>query len=198
MGEMYNWTNDLPEGNRVLFEEALKKVNPTNILEIGTFAGTSLIEMLRLYPNAKGTAIDMWTNYDEDNISTLKYIQENNIEKIFDSNVITAGMINRITKIKGDSKKILCNLLSEKKQYDFIYVDGSHKCLDCFADMVLSWELLVSGGILAVDDVLYNYHKVEQGQLLEYPLMAKKHFMEVYKGQYRVISDSYRLFIQKL
>jgi tetratricopeptide (TPR) repeat protein/cephalosporin hydroxylase len=198
MGEMYNWTNDLPRGNRILFEEALAKVNPTNILEIGTFAGTSLIEMLRLYPNAKGTAIDMWTNYDEDNISILKYIQENNIENIFDSNVISARMVDRITKIKGDSKNVLCRLLSEKKQYDFIYVDGSHKCLDCFADMVLSWELLVSGGILAVDDVLYNYHKVEQGQLLEYPLMAKKHFMEVYKGQYRVISDSYRLFIQKL
>jgi predicted O-methyltransferase YrrM len=107
-------------------------------------------------------------------------------------------MSDRIVGIKGDSVDKLCELIEAGKQFDFIYVDGSHKCLDCYTDMVLAWQLLEKGGVLAVDDVLYNYDKVNNGDLLGYPLKAKEHFMEKYKGQYEVISDTYRLFIKKL
>lgn len=198
-GEMYNWVNDLPLGhnNRKLFEQALEKVNPKRILEIGTFAGTSLIEMLKLYPEAKGTAIDTWKNYDEDGIEILKNMEENEVEKLFYENMRIANMTNRVTGMKGDSVDKLCELIEAGQQFDFIYVDGSHKCLDCYGDMILAWQLLRKGGVLAVDDVTYNFEKVLNGDLLGYPLMAKKHFMEKYAGQYTIISDSYRLFISK-
>jgi len=198
--EMFNWVNDLPSGqnHRKSFEDALAKVNPKRILEIGTFAGTSLIEMLKLYPDAKGVAIDTWKNYDEDGIEILMNMEENRIEKIFYENVRVAGMANRITAMKGDSVDKLCELIEAGQQFDFIYVDGSHKCLDCYGDMILAWQLLRTGGVLAVDDVTYNFDKVEKGDVLEYPLKAKEHFMKKYMTEYIVISDSYRLFIQKL
>jgi predicted O-methyltransferase YrrM len=200
IAEMYNWVNDLPvnENHRQKFEEALKIANPKRILEIGTYAGTSLIAMLKLYPEAKGVAIDNWRNYDEDGIKLLKNIEENELEKIFYENVRMASMTNRIKGIKGDSVDKLCELIEAGQQFDFIYVDGSHKCLDCYGDMILAWQLLRRGGVLAVDDVMYNFNKVEKGFLLDYPLKAKEHFMKKYIGQYSVISDSYRLFIQKL
>ena len=44
--------------HRKLFEEALEIANPKRILEIGTFAGTSLIEMLKLYPDAKWDTLE--------------------------------------------------------------------------------------------------------------------------------------------
>jgi len=198
-GNMYNWTHDLPlnEGSRKLFEDALKIVNPKRILEIGTYAGTSLIEMLKLYPEAKGVAIDSWLNYDEDNIEILNSIEENDIENIFNENIKNAELSNRVISMKGDSVNKLCELIEAGHQFDFIYVDGSHKCLNYYTDMVIAWQLLCKGGILAVDDILYNYNKVQNGNLLGYPLMAKKHFMDKYAGQYTVISDSYRLFISK-
>lgn len=198
--EMYNWTHDLPSGagHKERFLEALKRANPKRILEIGTFAGTSLIEMLRLYPDAKGVAIDSWKNYNEDNLSIMINIEQNNVEKIFYENVIKAGMSERVTALKGDSIERIASLLRTGEKFDFIYVDGSHKCLDCYADMVMAWSLLRKGGVLAVDDVLYHYVRVLNGQLLDYPLKAKEHFMEKFAGQYEVISDSYRLFIVKL
>ena len=107
-------------------------------------------------------------------------------------------MTNRITGMKGDSVDRLCELIEAGQQFDFIYVDGSHKCLDCYGDMILGWQLLRPGGVLAVDDVKYNFDKVEKGDLLGYPLKAKEHFMKKYMTEYIVISDSYRLFIQKL
>jgi predicted O-methyltransferase YrrM/tetratricopeptide (TPR) repeat protein len=200
VAEMYNWTHDLPrEGNhKQLFLEALSVANPKKILEVGTYAGTSLIEMLRLYPEATAVAIDTWKNYDEDDIKILKYMEENKIENIFHKNIKNVGMTNRVTALKGDSSLKLCELLSKGEKFDFIYVDGSHKCLDCYADMVLAWQLLRVGGVLAVDDVLYNVDKVQKGDLLGYPIMAKLHFMEKYAGEYKVISDSYRLFVMKI
>jgi predicted O-methyltransferase YrrM len=197
---MKNWSHDLPVGgqNKEKFLRALSIVNPKHILEIGTFTGISLIEMLKLYPEAKGTAIDKWDNYNEDNLSLFNSIKEKNIENIFYNNIKNAGLTERVTGIKGDSVDKLCELIEAGKQFDFIYVDGSHKCLDCYTDMVLAWQLLRVGGILAVDDILYKINKVLGGDLLGYPLKAKEHFMEKYKGQYEVISDSYRLFIKKL
>lgn len=198
---MLNWTHDLPNNNnsRVKFVEALAKANPKNILEIGTYTGTSLIEMLKLYPEATGIAIDSWKNYEEAGDCTiLNIIEENNIEKTFYENAIKAGVSNRVTALKGDSVVCMTRLIRKGKLFDFIYVDGSHKCLDCYADMVMAWNLLRKGGVLAVDDVLYWYDKVLNGEVLEYPLMAKIHFMKRFEGQYSVISDSYRLFIIKL
>jgi predicted O-methyltransferase YrrM/glycosyltransferase involved in cell wall biosynthesis len=199
-GKMFNWVNDVPinNNNRKSFEEALAIVNPKRILEIGTFAGTSIIEMLKLYPEAKGFAIDTWKNYDEDGIEILKNMEQNQIEKLFYENIKIANMSDRIKGIKGDSVDKLCELIEAGQQFDFIYVDGSHKCLDCYTDMILGWQLLRKGGILAVDDILYNINKVQQGDLLGYPFMAKKHFMEKYAGHYKIISDAARLFIQKI
>lgn len=154
--------------------------------------------MLRLYPNAYGTAIDTWKNYNENDIEIIKYIEENNIERVFYENIKKANMSDRIIVFKGDSVNILIKLVEAKQRFDFIYVDGSHKCLDCYTDMVLAWHLLSKGGVLAVDDILYGYNRVIAGDILSYPLMAKYHFMEKFIGQYEVLSDSYRLFIQKL
>jgi predicted O-methyltransferase YrrM len=171
---------------------------PKNILEIGTYIGTSLIEMLKLYPDASGTAIDTWKNYVENIIETMPVIEENGIKHVFLENVKKAGMSHRVRTLKGDSVKRLLELIERKEDFDFIYVDGSHKCLDCYADMILAWKLLIVGGVLAVDDVLYHYSKVLEGELLSYPLMGKLHFMEKYKGEYEIISDGYRTFIKKI
>jgi len=199
-GNMGNWVEDLPlnGGHKALFEHALSVANPKRILEIGTYAGRSLIEMLKRYPDATGVAIDSWKNYDEDNIDILKNIEENQIEALFYKNIRQANMEHRMTGLKGDSVDRLTELVEKKEVFDFIYVDGSHTCLDCYVDMILAWKLLRVGGVLAVDDVLYASDRVEAGDLLGYPLKAKEHFMKKYVGQYRVISDSYRLFVQKL
>jgi len=197
---MENWVHDLPAGggHKQKFLEALAVANPKRILEIGTFAGTSLIEMLNLYPAAMGVAIDAWKNYDEDGIYIIKNMEENNVEQVFYDNVRKSGLSGRVVGLKGDSCDRLLELVRKGEQFDFIYVDGSHRCLDCYSDMIIAWSLVKKGGVLAVDDILFHSEKVQAGALLDYPLKAKEHFMGKYAGQYKVISDSYRLFIQKL
>jgi hypothetical protein len=61
-------------------------------------------------------------------------------------------------------------------KFDFIYVDGSHKCLDCHYDLLLSWLLLKKNGILAIDDVIWNLDTTDDP--LNIPYYGCMHFFE--------------------
>lgn len=195
---MKNWSHDIPLGSKKVFESMLLNCNPSSILEIGTYTGTSIITMLRLCPTATATVIDTWINYNEDNTDILLHMESNHIESIFHKNIENSNMVDRIISLKGNSTEMLSKLIYQHTSFDFIYVDGSHLCLDCYTDMILSWQLLNVGGILAVDDILFHHDRVLNGEVLKYPFMAKIHFMQKYKGQYQLLEDGYRLFLKKL
>ena len=84
----------------------------------------------------------------------------------------------------------------ELHKFNFIYVDGSHKCIDCYVDCMLAWKLLERDGIMGIDDYLYNTHN--NSPILEIPYEGVNYFLEKIKGQYEVINKGYRLFIKKL
>ena len=201
---MYNWTNDIPKDSRKIFESILKHISSKSnskkidILEIGTYTGTSVIEMLNILDHSYATVIDMWEDYDESNsggkVDILANMKINKIENIFYENIISSGVQNRIEVVKGDSTRILLNFVGNRL-YDFIYVDGSHKCLDCYSDMVLSWKLLKKGGVLGVDDYMYN---LQDSNNLNMPYHAVEHFMQKYKGEYKLLDKGYRVFLEKL
>jgi predicted O-methyltransferase YrrM len=202
---MYNWAHDLPKGTnaKAKFEGVIQHFLATNItssikqiLEVGTFAGTSLIEIVKRIPNSFGTGIDRWANYNEDNIDILLNIEKNKIEQIFYQNIVNSGMTDRIKDIKGDSSDVLLDLYKQGQIYDFIYVDGSHKCLDVFLDLMLSWKILKKGGILAIDDYMYHYDRVKL-EPYEYPLEGVNHFLNKYKNEFTVLDKGYRVFLQK-
>jgi predicted O-methyltransferase YrrM len=200
--DMYNWIQDLPSGSKIIFESVLEDFidKKCRILEIGTYAGTSAIAMLKYLPDSTATVIDAWKNYSEKNskneeISYLKNIEELNIFKVFEQNVIKSNTLDRITAFKGDSLDILLNM-QNKTEFDFIYVDGSHRCMDCYTDCLLSWKLLSKGGIMAIDDYLYNINKEQD--IFEIPYEGINQFLEKIKDQYILLNKGYRVFIKKL
>lgn len=210
---MYNWTHDLPRGEKKHFLDVIeyfntnykKSVTHSNnlteidkyikVLEIGTYAGMSLINILSLIPNSVGIGIDAWKDYKEsgDDIGIHNNIVNLDVEKSFEHNVLLAGMENRIKGIKGDSTFILINMIKSDDKYDFIYVDGSHMLLDCYSDLLLAWELLNVGGLMGIDDYLHN-----SNDCLKSPFEAVNHFLNKYDGKYKIIHKSYRVFVQKL
>ena len=203
---MYNWTNDLPNNTnaKVTFVKFLSNFityNSCEILEIGTFAGTSVIGMLQYLPNANATTIDPWVSYVEKecateiNTSSLEKILEMNIEETFYKNILKAGFKEKVTAIKGDSAFVLIDLIKQNKRYDFIYVDGSHKAIDCYSDCLLSWQLLNDNGIMAIDDYLYKISLTDEFENVQ---KGVDHFLEKIKGQYIILEKGYRIFIKKL
>jgi predicted O-methyltransferase YrrM len=211
---MYNWTHDLPKGHKqyflgvidyfntnykkpVMSDISIQVENCIKVLEIGTYTGMSLINILSLIPNSIGVGVDMWSNYTETGVDGLhNNIINLEVEKSFHNNVKLAGMSERVKAVKGDSTEVLMNMIKSGDKYDFIYVDGSHLALDCFADLILSWELLNNCGIMAIDDYLYNYEPNSSN--FESPHEGVNRFLKKYEGKYKILHKDYRVFLEKL
>jgi predicted O-methyltransferase YrrM len=99
--------------------------------------------------------------------------------------------------IKGYSADILLELIGLNMQYDFIYIDGSHMCLDVFLDLFLSWKLLRKGGVMAIDDYLFHVNKVKEYPY-NYPYEAVNTFLKQREGEYILIDMDYRVFLEKI
>jgi predicted O-methyltransferase YrrM len=157
--------------------------------------------MLQYLPNANATTIDPWVSYSEKecateiNTSSLEKILEMNVEKIFYENILKSGFKEKVTAIKGDSAFVLIDLIKQNKQFDFIYVDGSHKAIDCYTDCLLSWQLLNDNGIMGIDDYLYKISLVDEFENVQ---KGVDHFLEKIKGQYIILEKGYRIFIKKI
>jgi len=161
-------------------------------MEIGVYSGTSLIKILELIPNSIATAIDLWKDYYEQ--EDMKQMEENNVEEYFRKNLKVMNMTDRVKIKKGNSQDILLDLINQNEdKYDFIYVDGSHRCLDAYMDINLSWKLLNKGGIMVIDD--YPYKKE---QVLESPFESVNEFITKYQKEIKVLNKGYRVFLEKL
>jgi hypothetical protein len=169
--------------------------NP-KVLEVVSFVGTSIIEILRNIPSSTATVIDPWVDYEETNngINTnMDKLTFRKIEETFYTNLKRSGLESRVKVLKGTSYDRLLELLVEKEElFDFIYIDGSHKCLDVYLDACLAWKLLKPSGIIVFDDFLFN-----KGDTLNSPNDALVHFMDTFKGQFTVLFQNYRLFLQR-
>ena len=64
--------------------------------------------------------------------------------------------------------------------------------LDCYSDLVLSWQILEKDGILAIDDYFYK-----QESILDSPFEAVNHFLTRYEGKYKLLHKGYRVFLEK-
>lgn len=107
------------------------------ILEIGTAIGYSTIWLARAAAKSGGhvTTIDL-------NKDRLRRAQEY---------FKRAGLQEQITAVEGDARKILAE---SKKLFDFVFIDAAKgEYLDY---LYLIYPLIVPGGLLVVDNVLFR------------------------------------------
>jgi predicted O-methyltransferase YrrM len=198
---MYNWTNDLPHGSKLQYVNIIqyfknnyykcKFDKKINVLEIGTYTGTSLIEIIKSIPNSFGIGVDLWRSYNENLL--LSNVDQLKIKESFFHNVNVYGLQDRIKGMQSDSKEALLQFIKDGTTFDFIYVDGTHLLLDVYLDIVLCWQILEKNGILVIDDYLYK-----KDTILESPFEAVNHFLNLYKEQFKLLDFGYRVFLQKL
>jgi predicted O-methyltransferase YrrM len=193
---MLNWADDVPAGNIQHFYDALAMLKPgSKLLEVGAYDGRSISKMLQFVPNSTATVIDRWEDYSEydqvaDRYTVTMDISKMKIEETFYNN--TKEFESRVSVLKGNSSDRLIELVKQSKTFDFIYIDGSHLCLDVYLDAQLAWQLLPVGGIMAFDDVHFN-----QMDILKSPFEAIMHFLRSIDQQYELLSSKYRVFIKR-
>jgi hypothetical protein len=219
---MYGWYEDLPQGTNAknIFELMLRyfnnnyavKKDKVKILEIGTYCGISLINIIKHISNSIGYGLDSWSNYNEKSsvgdVNILKNIENLEVEKSFYKNIISFEMEDRIFGIKGDSHRLLIDMiLNRVEKFDLIYIDGSHSSIDTYMDCYLSFNLLNKGGMLIIDDYMYNLEdgsipilniKGDIDLVNHCPHQGINKFLERHKEDYKILNMSYRVFLEKL
>mgnify|MGYP003465735686 FL=1 len=118
-----------------------KMINPTRILEIGTYTGYSAICL------AEGLA-------EGGKLTTIEKNAEN--EKLIRKNLSQSNVPNKVELIIGNALTIIPEL---KEEYQLVFIDADKENYSTYFEMV--WEKLPSGGFVLADNVLWSGKVVE-------------------------------------
>lgn len=136
----YAKENNVPVVRPKTLELLLKTIKDNNskeILEIGTAIGFSGLNML-INSDANLTTIEKYEK--------SYYIAKENFERL--------GYTSRVNQILGDAKDVLEQLVKDNKKFDFVFLDGPKG--QYLSYLPLLDNLLVGGGIIFADDVLFR------------------------------------------
>jgi len=191
-----------------VWESLIPKINPTRILEIGSYEGAStcyLIEKLAISKKIELHCVDTWEGGIENKKGGVAEVNMSDVEKRFHHNTNKAvGKVEnsiRLVLHKGFSDLILSRLIAEGKQgyFDFIYIDGPHQAPDVLCDSVLSFKLLKKNGVIAFDDYLWQETLPYGTDPIRCPKLAIDAFTNIYCRKLRVLSAPlYQLYVQKI
>lgn len=123
--------------------ENVKKINPKNILEIGTERGGSMFVWDKISLPGKRISVDTCDSYTEE-------FRTNAFNKV--------GRLNNITFIKENShskeayNKVVKKLGGEK--VDFLFIDGDHKYDGVKKDFEMYSPLVRDGGFIGFHDII--------------------------------------------
>jgi len=169
-------------------------------LEIGSYEGRSTVWTVENMMEDGGeiVCIDTWKG-GEEHISQGRDMGE--AEANFDHNMLMClekFPKRNIFKLKMPSYEALGNFAMRvqdktQRQYDFIYIDGSHQASDVLTDACMSWPLLKPGGVMVFDD----YGWGEPIPPTHKPKMAIDAFASIYQEKLHVVHKSYQFVIQK-
>ena len=190
------------------WDHLIPQINPTKILEIGSYEGASTCYLIDSLANQKRIEIhcvDSWEGGIENKAGGFAESDMSAVEKRFIHNtgLSKSRAANRVDLIchKGYSDKELANLLAEGKQgyFDFIYIDGSHQAPDVLCDAVLSFRLLKTNGVIAFDDYLWAEALPYGVDPIRCPKPAIDAFTNIYCRKIRILpAPLLQLYVQKI
>jgi predicted O-methyltransferase YrrM len=200
----YQFTNDWFDSHaRPVWDQLLPQINPTRILEIGSYEGAStcyLIEKFGLNNGFEIHCIDTWEGGVEHSSINMSEVEDRFIKNTLLAKEKVKGNVELITH-KGFSDVLLAKIIASGKQnyFDFIYVDGSHQAPDVLCDALLSFRLLKNNGYMVFDDYLWQEPLSYGTDPIRCPKPAIDAFTNIYCRKIRILSAPlYQLYIQKI
>jgi predicted O-methyltransferase YrrM len=171
---------------------ASRRHEPLRLLEIGSWEGRSALFFLNYLPQATIVCVDTFAGSIEHRSWPLwqRWTQLRRIEQRFDRNLAPFGA--RVEKLKADSRVALGRLGLARRRFDVVYLDGSHLAVDVYRDAVLSWPLVVRGGLLIFDD-----YQRKLGPAHDLPAVGIDAFLEAHKGGYEELFRGHQIAIRK-
>jgi predicted O-methyltransferase YrrM len=184
--------------NFVAITQHLQSVD--RILEIGVFEGRSTCWMLENMLSSKGTItsvdpfidneIDQWT---AESVELSPYYSSDRLARWRSNTAEVCGTTQNLELRVGRSYRVLSELITESRQFDFIYVDGNHAAASVLTDACMCFGMLRVGGIMLFDDYLWDHVP----NWLDRPKMSIDNFVNMYQPMSQQILSNYQLAIQR-
>tara|TARA_Y100000590_G_scaffold289197_1_gene325573 strand:- start:219 stop:1031 length:813 start_codon:yes stop_codon:yes gene_type:complete len=190
--EKYNFNfKDWFSGNIFIWEIIVNKIEKIDYLEIGSFEGRSTVFMGELNNLNSIAAIDTWEGSDEHNSEDKR--PEISFNKVFENFKNNLNIINKpnINYFKTTSDNFFKN---NKKNYNLIYIDGSHHYNDVKNDFINSFNCLKNNGYIICDDFLWFFY--DQPELN--PMKAVLECYEKFKKNLKIEFLYYQIIFKKI
>jgi predicted O-methyltransferase YrrM len=181
--------------NFTAIKQNLRTVNSS--LEIGVFQGRSTCWQLENMLSDVGTitCIDPFIESDDTALSLGVLPEQSERERLFRTNISEVKKPNQTVEVMvSRSYPALAQLIVDKRQFDFIYVDGNHCAYSALTDACMCYGLLRSGGVMLFDDYLWDH----EPDHLDRPKMSIDSFVNMFGKQVRLAFSNYQLAVIKL
>lgn len=163
---------------------------PLRYLEIGAFDGNCVAYVYTLLNGKVSiTVVDPFISYAE--ITDADYTE---IFRTFSQNIRNVGAEHAVEVLKGSSFGELPKLIEAGRQFDIIYIDGSHATPDVMLDALLGWKLLTRHGLMIFDD--YWYRRIDLGRGFR-PKLAIDGFVGAMSHEIEILDVGRHVFIRK-
>lgn len=176
-------------------DHAEKKLS--SILEIGCHEGRATCWMLEnlLADHGIITCIDPFGNTPLNAYTRDKLPEQRIIQDIHRHNTDLAKLPTQTVEVLPMmSYHGLAQLIVDRREFDLIYVDGSH-CSDAvLADATMAFGLLKKEGYMIFDDYLWN----ESADVLDHPKMSIDAFVNMFRKHIAIGMINYQYVIQKV
>lgn len=166
-----------------------------DFLEIGSFEGMSAVWTIENMMEDGGeiVCIDTWKGGAEHvngEMDGAKFRFNENIKAVREK------FPNRnVSSCTGLSVDWLAALIQEKRQFDFIYIDGSHIAKDVLTDACMAWPLLKKSGFMVFDDYAWRPPGMTT---MQRPKIAIDFFLNIFEEELIVVHIAYQLIVRKV
>ena len=175
-----------------IWDVLIPQVNPSKILEIGSYEGASTCYLIRNCASKMPIEIhcvDTWEGGIEHKMTGVDMTA---VERQFlDNTKIARGQAPYPAEVithKGFSNMCLAKIMSQGllDYFDLIYIDGSHLAPDVLSDAIQSFPLLKVGGVMIFDDYLWR-GRISKDDPLDGPKLAVDAFLNIYFRKMQII-----------
>ena len=180
------FSNNIPSW-LYIFEKFSLKNKELEFLEIGSFEGRTSCFFLSNFKKIHLTCVDTFKPFHE--LQDNNDAKFNNVFENFKKN--TLGFSERLTIEKEKSSVFF---IKNKKEFDLIYIDGSHEYEDVKNDAEAAFKIIKNNGIIIFDDFLWHI-KQNMKSSITYAIIE---FLHKNKKNLKILHSNYQIIVQKV
>jgi broad specificity phosphatase PhoE len=159
------------------------------VLELGSWEGASAAWLLahacEAHPDSSLTCVD--------HFDMLRTPAGTKRAEKFQHNMRLTGLWHRAQMLVSFTVPALQQLLTQRREWDLVYLDASHEAADTLLDAMLAWKGLKQGGLLVFDDYQWDLQPV--GPL--HPKPGIDAFLAVHAHELEVLHSGYQVMVRK-